>query len=98
MRPKVVVALPAKCSLTVKNHIEKGLQEKHPFIDFDFEDDANIECPQARGLDPNGVNLGKINGDPVKALTVQMDGFHREANELFRIGLEREKSSIKRCP
>jgi hypothetical protein len=92
MRPKVVVALPAKCSSSVKDHIERGLREKHPFIDFDFKDDANIKCPQARGLEPNGVNLGTINGDPVKALTAQIEGFHREANELFRIGLEREES------
>src|SRR5258705_13030239 len=53
MRPKVVVALPAKCSSSVKDHIERGLREKHPSIDFDFKDDANIKCPQARGLEPN---------------------------------------------
>ena len=78
-----MVALPAKCSLSVKDHIGRGLREKHPFIDFDFKDDAEIECPQARELDPNGVNLGTINGDPVKALAAQIEGFHREANELL---------------
>lgn len=85
-----MVAIPAKCSSSVKDHIERGLREKYPFIDFDFKDNANIECPEARELEPNGANLGTINGDPVKALNPQIEGFHREANELFRTGLERE--------
>jgi hypothetical protein len=90
MRPKAVVAIPAKCSPSVRNHIAKGLREKYSFIDFDFEEDATIERPEGKSLERLGADLGMFNGDPDKPMEALLDGIFREANDLFRSALEAE--------
>ena len=84
MKVKAVVALPANCPPTNTACIEEGLREEFPSFDFNFEVDATIEQPEARGFDPNGAYWGSISGDPDESSKAYLERINSHANELYR--------------
>jgi len=84
-RPQATVIIPANALPEIKAKVKEALVKDNRDIDFDFEEDAKAEYPEATGLNPNGKDLGPARERSCQALLSEIQG---QAYRAWRLALD----------